>query len=297
MNHVVPERIFEHHMNKTMITAHSGCEGTGIDTMDSVEKALEIGADAIEIDVRTDPFGNLRISHDPLSLESYLMKNLLEEVFHRIMPASIKVNFDLKEKAALYKTLETAETCGIPKERMILTGTTAPDDLLDDRELSGRADFFLNISHVLKYVYIHRREEFTDELFTILMEEPLMLVIDEDIPGADVYLSDAGMIRQKLFAVSKTLREKISEDTLRVFQETRAKALNLPKLLLDTRFMNMLNAAGIPLSFWTVNDPEQINRCLELKVCNITTRTPRSALWFRNQYWYNDNIAKRHVID
>ncbi len=292
-----PERINEHLMNKTMITAHSGCEGTGIDTMDSVEKALEIGADAIEIDIRSDPFGNLRISHDPLSLESYLMKNLLEEVFHKIRPVSVKVNFDIKEKMALYRTLETAETTGFPKERMILTGSTTPDDLLEDRELPGRADFFLNISHVLKYVYIHRREEFTEEMFTILMEEPLMLVIDEDTPVPDVYLSDAKKIRQKLFAVSKTLREKICEDTLRVFQDTRAKALNLPKLLLDTRFMKMLNTAGIPLSFWTVNDPDRIARCLELGVCNITTRAPRSALRIRDHYLCNDDNTKEPVTD
>ena len=130
-------------MNKTMITAHSGCEGTGIDTMDSIEKALEIGADAIEIDVRLDPFGNLRISHDPLSLEGYLMKNMLEEVFRRISPTSMMINFDLKEPKALYETLQAAQSFGFPSERMILTGCTTPDRLLDDRKLSGQAAFFL----------------------------------------------------------------------------------------------------------------------------------------------------------
>ena len=56
-------------MNNPMITAHSGCEGTGIDTMESIEKALTFNADAVEIDIRMDPFGVLRISHDPLSIE------------------------------------------------------------------------------------------------------------------------------------------------------------------------------------------------------------------------------------
>ena len=270
-------------MNKTMITAHSGCEGTGIDTMDSIEKAMEIGADAIEIDVRLDPFGSLRISHDPLSIDGYLKKNLLEEVFQKISQTSMKINFDLKEAKALYKTVEAAEMLGFPKERMILTGAATPDDLLDDRALSGRAAFFLNVSHVLKYVYIHRREEFTEELFMMLMEEPLMLIIDEDTPVPDMYLSDAKRIRQKLFAVPKTLREKIKEDTLRVFQKTQAEALNLPKILVDTKFVKMLNGAGVPLSFWTVNEPDLIRHCLDMKVYNITTRTPRSAIHIREK--------------
>ena len=34
-------------MNRTMITAHSGCEGTGIDTMDSIEKALDAEFSAV----------------------------------------------------------------------------------------------------------------------------------------------------------------------------------------------------------------------------------------------------------
>ena len=75
-----------------MITAHSGCEGTGIDTMESIEKALEFGADAIEIDVRMDPFGDLRISHDPLSLEDYLRKNPLADVFQRVQSSSLLIN-------------------------------------------------------------------------------------------------------------------------------------------------------------------------------------------------------------
>ncbi len=276
-------------MYKTMITAHSGCEGTGIDTMDSIEKALEVCADAIEIDVRSDPFGNLRISHDPLSLESYLIKNLLEEVFEKIRHTSMKINFDLKEINALYKTIEAAEKFDFPSERLILTGSAAPDDLLNDRGLSGRASFFLNISHVLKYVYTHRREEFTEEIFAMLMEEPLMLVIDENTPVPDLYLSDAMRIRQKLYAVTKTLREKICEDTLRVFQETHAKALNLPWILLDTRYTAMLRSADIPLSFWTVNDPDMIRHCLEMNVYNITTRTPRSAIHIRDRYRGSDD--------
>ena len=48
-------------MNIPMITAHSGCEETEIDSMESIELALEYGADAIEVDVRVDHNKELRI--------------------------------------------------------------------------------------------------------------------------------------------------------------------------------------------------------------------------------------------
>ncbi len=265
-----------------MITAHSGCEGTGIDTMDSIEKALEVGADAIEIDVRMDPFGELRISHDPLSIDDYLRKNPLEDVFRKVKPTSMLINFDIKESAALAKTLRDAYAYGFPTERLIMTGSTGPDDLMDDRGLIGKASFFLNIAHVLRYVYTHRKEDFTAEMYMLLMEQPLMLVIDEDTEIPEIYLSDAARIRQKLYAISKTLKEKICEDTVRAYQESGSKAVNFPKILLGTKFISAMKSAGIPLSVWTVDDPDLIRRCLNMEVLNITTRAPRKAVSIRD---------------
>ncbi len=259
-------------MNKPMITAHSGCEGTGIDTMDSIEKALIFGADAAEIDIRMDPFGDLRISHDPLSLEDYLRKNPLEDVFRRILPTPILINFDLKEEAALYKTINAAHEFGFPTERLIFSGCTTPVQLANDPELTHRANFFLNLEEVLKYVYAHRKEEFSKEVFSMLMEDPFIIFIDEGGSIPDVYLSEAVRIRQKIYAISRTLKEKIYEDTVRIYQETQAAAANLPKFLLWTPVVEKLKAGNIPLSVWTVNEPELIRRSLEIGVFNITTR-------------------------
>ena len=271
-------------MIKTMITAHSGCEGTGIDTMDSIEKALEIGSDAVEIDVRIDPLGNLRVSHDLLSLEEYLEKNQLEKVFQRVFSTSLKVNFDIKEPKAIQKTIQAAKDFGFPSERLILTGCADPDILLDDTDLRGEASFFLNLERFLKYIYVHRRAEFGEELYAALMEDPLVLVIDANDPLPNAYLYDTSRIQQKFYAAVKTLKEDIFEDILRVFQETQAKAINLPKILLKTKFIKKLSDAGIPLSVWTVDEPDLMQLCLKMGVYNITTRCPVSALRYRNEY-------------
>ncbi len=259
-------------MNKPMITAHSGCEGTGIDTMDSIEKALLFNADAVEIDIRMDPFGDLRISHDPLSVEDYFRKNPLADVFQRILPTSVLINFDIKEKEALYKTITAAHDFGFPTERLIFTGCTTPEQLINDPELAHRANFFLNLEEVLKYVYAHHKEEFSREIFIMLMEDPYIIFIDEGGTMPDVYLSEAVMIKQKIYAISRTLEEKIYVDTVRIYQETQAAAANLPRILLRTPVLEKLKAGNVPLSVWTVDEPDQIRRCLEIGVFNITTK-------------------------
>lgn len=259
-------------MDKILITAHSGCEGTGIDTMDSVEKALMFGADAVEIDVRVDPFGCLRISHNPLSLEDYFQKNPLEDLFDMVLSTSLRINFDLKEKAALFKTIDAAHDFGFPTERLIFSGAATPELLMSYPKLSQRANFYLNFGRVLRYVYAHRKNEFGSEVFSLLMEYPYVIFIDRDSPRPDVYFSEAVELWQKVYAISKTLAEKIFVDAIRIYQETHAAAANLPKFLLWTSVDDVLKAGNIPLSFWTVDEPDMIRRCLDIGACNITTR-------------------------
>ena len=169
-------------------------------------------------------------------------------------------------------------------ERLIFSGCTTPEYLVNDQELALRANFFLNLEEVLRYVYVHRKEEFSMEVFKMLMEEPFMILIDEDNNIPDVYLSEAVKLRQKIYAISRTLREKIYEDTVRIYQETRAAAVNFPKFLLWTRIVEMLKAGNIPLSVWTVNEPEIVQRCLEIGVCNITTRKIQLTKQILDQY-------------
>lgn len=267
-----------------MITAHSGCEGTGIDTMDSIEKALAYCADAVEIDIRIDPLGELRISHNPLSLEDYFKKNPLADVFDLVRPTSLLINFDIKERAALYKTLDAAQAFGFPTERLIFTGCTNPKQLLDDQDLSKRASFFLNLEEILKYIYQQRREEFNKELFSALIKDPYIIWIDEENAIPNIFLVESTKIPEKLYAVSKSIRGKVIEDTLRILQDTGAAAVNMQKFLLWTQIDEMLQSGNVPLSVWTVDDTKTMHHCLEENVYNITTHFIQSAQRIRSEY-------------
>lgn len=243
-------------MNKPMITAHSGCEGSPDDSMESIDLALQYKADAIEIDVRTDPGGNLRISHNQASAEEFQQKLTLREVFEKILNTGLSVNCDIKEQSALYPTLAEAEKIGLPPERLILSGCTSPEALARDASLTQRGQFFLNIEEVLKYIYLRREKDFDMARFGLLMSDPWKILKENGLEIHDEWV----------------------EDTVQCYKMLHVSAANLPKTLLNSNLVSALKSASVPLSVWTVNEPELVECCLETKVVNITTRKVRQAL-------------------
>ena len=250
-------------MSQPIITAHSGCEESEIDSLDSINIALDCGADAVEIDVRVDRNGELRISHNEVTQEEYSKKLTLRQVFEYIRNTNLIVNCDLKEQAALYKTLEEAEKCGISSDRLILSGCTSPEQLARDISLFDRGRFFLNIEEVIKFVWLRKNSIFDIDQFINLMKDPWKIIKAEGLDHLESYINE----------------------TVRCYQLLHANAVNMPKTLLDSLMARELKAADIPLSIWTVNEPELVQACLTDKVYNITTRKVRQALQIRDDYY------------
>ncbi len=242
-----------------MITAHSGCEGTGIDSLDSVEKALEYGADAIEIDVRVDPSGTARISHNAVSAEEYAGKVPLRAVLERVRGTSLAVNFDIKEQRALYKTIEEAYSLGFSRERLIFSGCTSPEQMARDDYLAEHGRFFLNVEEILKFVYYHRNSDLNADRFRKLMSDPWSVIGEA---GPDV-------------------PDEIAAEAVLLSGRLNIDAVNLPKTMVGTPLFRSLKACGIPVSVWTVDDPVQAQGCLEEDVFNITTRKVKMVLKVR----------------
>ena len=79
-------------MKQILITAHSGCEGTQENSLTSIEKGIVLGADCVEIDIRSDAEGRLWLTHDLPESVSGLVS--LEEAFSLIQKSGISVNCD-----------------------------------------------------------------------------------------------------------------------------------------------------------------------------------------------------------
>jgi glycerophosphoryl diester phosphodiesterase len=89
----------------TKIVAHRGASAEAPEnTLEAFGKAIELGADMIEFDVRRDPSGALRISHDPI-LDLGIDLPTLEETLH-LTQGRIQLDVELKEPGCEREAIE-----------------------------------------------------------------------------------------------------------------------------------------------------------------------------------------------
>ena len=240
------------------ITAHSGCEGSPQDQLDTVDIALELGVEIIEMDVRRAQDHVLRISHDALDPEGYAQKPTLEEVFSRIKDTDLKINCDVKEEAALWDIFRLADRYGLGKDRLILSGNTSPEQLARDPRICERATVLLNLEELLKFFYLSEGLPGWDVEFIRLMDHPWSII--KAIPEPLDYLH---WHLDKIVEFLKLLK---------------VSGVNLPYWCMTDRLAEACRENGIFFSVWTVNEPDKIERCIRLGAGNITTRAVRVAL-------------------
>ena len=137
-------------MTKTWITAHSGCEDTAENSMDSIRTGISLGADCVDVDVRLAPDGTLVLSHDMCEECANLVT--LEQAFEAVAAAPVSINCDLKEYAALEAVLALAEKCGIGREKLIFSGSVDVRRLMEDPSVVRRSRVFLNSEELCRYM-------------------------------------------------------------------------------------------------------------------------------------------------
>lgn len=103
----------------TIITAHSGCEGTPPNSVEHIRAALASGAEMIEVDVRADG-DRLYLSHDvaedPAACVSF-------ETFMQLIAdtPALRVNCDVKTDGLILPVMEVAKRYG-QGWRIVFTG-------------------------------------------------------------------------------------------------------------------------------------------------------------------------------
>ena len=102
-----------------MITAHSGCDGTEMNTMEYLKYAVSIPVDALEIDVRRSEDGALVLGHGPAEGSAQLP---LETAFRFLSDKVVKINCDMKEAGLSNDILDCARRCAVETRRIIFTG-------------------------------------------------------------------------------------------------------------------------------------------------------------------------------
>ena len=132
------------------ITAHSGCENTPDNTLESVRAGIALGADFVEVDVRLDPDGVPRLTHDMPA--GYAGLPLLEDALRLAAAGGVGVNCDLKESAALDAALALGEGCGLSPARLAFSGDVPVERLLKEPDIARRATILLNSEVACAYM-------------------------------------------------------------------------------------------------------------------------------------------------
>lgn len=243
---------------RTTITAHSGCEQTPNDSLESIHKATGLGADLVEVDVRRDHGGRLVISHD--KRDDYRDRPFLEEAFRLVLAEpSLSINCDMKEGEAIGSVLELADQVGLIPGRLAFSGNVLPSLLYRQPDIAKRANIYINIEELVRGLIL---EELPEQEREKLLEQSAWTVLRER--GQDNMLEYVDVIA-------------------RTCRKLQVKALNLPVALDKDGLYDRLEALEVPLSVWEVNDPDKIQELLHRGVKNITTRAVETALALRNQ--------------
>ncbi len=128
---------------RTLVTAHSGCMGSPPNGREHIRRAIEAGADIIELDIRLASDGHVVLSHDEslagsrgerLLIAAHPWKDLasaartegkeildLELAFDLLAEGGLSINLDAKEAEAALEAASVARRRGIG-DRVLFSG-------------------------------------------------------------------------------------------------------------------------------------------------------------------------------
>lgn len=127
---------------KTLITAHSGCDGTPDNSLEFISHALHCGADALEVDVRAASDGTLYLSHDRTDSAC----PLLAQAFQMLRSSPMQINCDLKQPGLEEAVLDLARKWSVAGQ-LLFSGSVSMEQMVQNAEIRSRT--LLNVRPVL----------------------------------------------------------------------------------------------------------------------------------------------------
>ncbi len=222
----------------TILTAHSGADGLPDNSLAFVHYALASDADALEVDVRRAPDGELHLGHDAAECDL----PSLAEVFAllRKTPA-MRINCDLKEPELEEAVCELAHQAGL-EGRVILTGTVDAERYAASPGMRRTADLWINIEEVVPGIYSKAQEltvprllEAADQVLAVCRRLRLYVVNVHyllAVPPFAERLSGEG-VRLSVWTVNEEedIRHFLAEDVYALTTRSLAAALRARKQL------------------------------------------------------------------
>lgn len=146
------------------ITAHTGAFDTEMNTIESVQAAVDNNADIVELDIRQRPDGTVVMSHDFVVTNND--GNPVEDAFAVLQKADIKINLDIKETKALDALYELLVKYNLV-EKSFLTGIETINVKAVKDSACADMDYYLNYMPSRSRVFF---DEYRQKLIDLLEE-------------------------------------------------------------------------------------------------------------------------------
>ncbi|MGN0448458.1 MAG: glycerophosphodiester phosphodiesterase [Acutalibacteraceae bacterium] len=104
------------------VTAHTGCEGTEDNSLESIKAGIEKGADIVEIDLQFSAYGTPVLCHDTPAGD----EPTLDSAFEILSVSDVKMNVDMKSSANLKEVVSLAKKHGV-SDKIFFTGVEEKD--------------------------------------------------------------------------------------------------------------------------------------------------------------------------
>jgi glycerophosphoryl diester phosphodiesterase len=233
-----------------LITAHTGCEGSPVNTVASMLQGIRSGADAVEIDIRSTGDGTVILMHDgfirtragELALNSLTLRELLElEKKGRILSNHPQMRITRLEEAM--------EAAGSMPVIMNL-------DLKDDRSIEGLCR-------------AARKYDLLDRTIVSGCDGTRAARVKERCPELQVLLNvtTGGAGPEYERTVEEICRQAVSSCCC---------GINIDFSLCSEQLVGHARLRYLPVSVWTVDREEDMRSLIAMGVHSITTCRPRS---------------------
>lgn len=146
------------------ITAHTGAYGTVMNSIESVQAAIENNAEIIELDIRQRPDHTLVMSHELVVTNND--GTVLEDALVLLKDTDIKINLDIKETRVLNSLYQLLVENNLV-ERSFLTGIEVINVKAVKESDCANMDYYLNYKPIRTKVFF---EEYRQKLIDLLEE-------------------------------------------------------------------------------------------------------------------------------
>jgi len=245
----------------SLITAHTGCENTLPNTLESVLLGMESGADFVEVDVRSTSDGIVILFHDEHILTSDSgMARINDLTYSELIKL---ITNDAKSNSNITEIIKLEEVISIVKN----SGGFLNIDIKDDACIAPMIKLIREADMVCSTIITGCKYSRASVLKRDYPEFQVLLNLDESL----------------LLDIDKSPK-MIAEEICSMAVEASCCGINIEFTYLSIELIEEARRRFLPISIWTLTENENLDEYLYMGFYSITTKAVRSLVEKRNCY-------------